>query len=837
MFNFFQIVETMKKEFVEIVFPLPINQAFTYHLPDELRGAAHVGCRVIAPFGPRSLTGFILDFKESTDITNLKDVQDVLDPWPLFSNEILQLSKWISEYYLCSLGEALRAAIPSIFLKASKKFVQASTDQVEAEAKNLEGSAPRQAQILRYLAKSGKMSVNELKKKIGAKNLLSSINQLENKGLVQVEQLMARSKARPKLVKFIRLIEKQNKDGLEEKIAALKKVAPKQAQCLVLLQERGACMSQAEVMSHTGVTLSSLKSLVKNNLVELFEKEVVRDYYQAIHVDPPTPVVLNQEQSQALEQIETAIDEEKFGTFLLYGVTGSGKTQVYIEAINRVLQKDKEAIVLVPEIALTPQTVQRFRAHFQEKVSVLHSAMSQGERFDSWRRLKDGEAKVAVGPRSAVFAPLKNVGLIVVDEEQESSYKQTDSAPRYHARDVAIMRAKLSSAVVVLGSATPSAESYFNAQTGKYHLLELSRRIDDVPLPKVNILDLAVERRMTGKKEDPIFSRQLAQKIDEKLKKNEQVILLLNRRGFSSFIKCKDCGYIENCDNCNITLTYHLRGHLLRCHYCNYSKKAPIICPECHGADILFRGLGTQRVEEALNKQWPQARIVRMDSDTTSQKWSHDRILQDFGRGKYDILLGTQMIAKGLDFHKVTLVGVINADVGLLIPDFRSPEKTFQLLTQVAGRAGRKHLAGEVVIQTYSPRSHCLVCAQNHDFKRFFYGEISERKELFYPPYGRLISVLFRGSDEKKVMMAARNYAEVLKSIQGPFEVLGPTPSPIAKIQKKYRWQIILKGSKNKDPGGKNMREAVRKAEALYKTENKVATVQIAVDVDPIMLI
>ncbi|MFQ5771519.1 MAG: primosomal protein N', partial [bacterium] len=321
------------------------------------------------------------------------------------------------------------------------------------------------------------------------------------------------------------------------------------------------------------------------------------------------------------------------------------------------------------------------------------------------------------------------------------------------------------------------------------------------------------------------------------LKKKEQVILLLNRRGFSSFIKCKDCGYIENCDNCNITLTYHLRGHLLRCHYCNFLKKAPRICPECHGADILFRGLGTQRVEDALKRQWPQARVVRMDLDTTIQKWSHDRILQDFGQGKYDILLGTQMIAKGLDFYRVTLVGVINADVGLLIPDFRSSEKTFQLLTQVAGRAGRKHLPGEVIIQTYSPNSHCLLCAQNHDFKRFFYGEISERKELFYPPYGRLISVLFRGTDEKKVRQAALNYAEVIKAMQGLFKVLGPTPSPIARIQKKYRWQIILKGNKNKDPGGKTMRAAIRKSELLYKNDCKVRNVQIAVDVDPVMLI
>lgn len=828
----------MKKKFVQIVFPLPIDQAFTYQVPSELRELAQVGCRVIAPFGHRRLTGFIIDFKESTDLKDLKVILDVLDSVPLFSNEIIKLAKWISEYYLCSLGEALKASVPSIFLQASKKFVEVSTDQAEVEAKKLLLSAPRQAQILRYMVKSGKMPVDQLKKRIGAKSLISSIIQLERKGMVKVEQILAKSKANPKRQIFIKLItEEQNKDGLIEKIEYLKKVAPKQAQCLIFLQERGENIGQVEVMQETGITLSSLKSLEKNNLVELFEKEVIRDYYQSISFEPPKALVLNQEQAQALEQIKTAIHNEQFKTFLLYGVTGSGKTQIYIESINKILEKGKDAIVLVPEIALTPQTVQRFRAHFKEKVAVLHSAMSWGERFDSWKKLKDKEAKVAVGPRSAVFAPLQNVGLIVVDEEHESSYKQSDAAPRYLARDVAIMRAKLSEAIVILGSATPSSESYFNTQTGKYHLLELTRRIDDVPLPTVNILDLAIEKRMSGKKDEPIFSRVLSHKMEEKLKKKEQVILLLNRRGFSTFIKCKDCGYIEICGNCNITLTYHLQGRLLRCHYCNFSKKAPTICPECYGVDILFRGLGTQKVEEALKKQLPQARAVRMDLDTTSQKWSHDRILRDFGDGKYDILLGTQMIAKGLDFHKVTLVGVINADVGLLIPDFRSSERTFQLLTQVAGRAGRKHLAGEVIIQTYSPRSHCLLCAQNHDFKRFFYGEISERRELFYPPYGRLISLLFRSRDENKVMQAALNYAQVIKSIQGPFKVLGPTPSPIAKIQKKYRWQIILKGNRNKDPGGKAMREAIRKAEVLYKNEYKIRSVQIAVDVDPVMLI
>jgi primosomal protein N' (replication factor Y) len=828
----------MEKEFAEIVFPLPVNQTFTYRVPADLRSVAEVGCRVIAPFGPRRLTGFILEFKNESHLKELKDVQDVLDLEPLFSAEIIELAKWISEYYLCSPGEALKSTIPSVFVVASKKYVAPLNADVEELAQSIAVSAPRQAQILRYLAKSGKISIDLLKKKIGAKSLISSINQLELKGWVRVDHILGRSKAKPKLGKFVRLIsESLNENGLTHQIESLKISAPKQAQCLIYLQEAGKEIRLNEVMRQTGITSSSLKSLVKNNLIEIFEKELIRDYYESNSIAIPTPIVLNEEQRCALNQVSEAIQNEKFETFLLYGVTGSGKTQIYIEAIYKTLEKNKDAIVLVPEIALTPQTVQRFRSHFKENVAVLHSAMSEGERYDSWRRLKEGTARVAVGPRSAVFAPLKNIGLIVVDEEHEASYKQSDSAQRYHARDVAVMRAKFSNAVVVLGSATPSAESYFNARIGKYQLLELSRRVDDVPLPEVTILDLLKEKRLSGKKTEPIFSRLLAQKIEEKLNKQEQIILLLNRRGFSSFIKCKDCGFIGNCDNCNITLTYHLRGYRLRCHYCGFSKKAPKVCPDCLGSDILFRGVGTQKVEEALKEQFKEARVVRMDMDTTSKKWSHDRILHDFDVGKYDILLGTQMVAKGLDFQRVTLVGVINADIGLLIPDFRSSERTFQLLTQVAGRAGRKDLAGEVIIQTYSPHSSCLLCAQKHDFKRFFHGEISERRELDYPPFGRINSILFRGIDEAKVIKASQNYANVIKSLKGPFKVLGPTPSPIVKIKNQYRWQIILKGEKHSDPAGKHMKQAIRQAEVLFKSEYKSRGVKIVVDVDPVSLI
>ncbi|RMF69981.1 MAG: primosomal protein N' [Calditrichaeota bacterium] len=615
----------------------------------------------------------------------------------------------------------------------------------------------------------------------------------------------------------------------------LRRKAPRQAAYLAYLKVAHKPVPRLQLLRQTGGSLKSLAGLIEKGLVEVVERTVLRDYYGTDEVAEPQPVQLTAQQSDSVGQIRSRIREHKFEAFLLFGVTGSGKTQIYIEAIHEVLAQGRSAIVLVPEISLTPQTVRRFRAHFRERVAVLHSAMSQGERYDSWRLLREGKASVAIGPRSAVFAPVQNLGLIVVDEEHEASYKQADS-PRYHARDLAVVRAKMAQAVVVLGSATPSAESFHNARTGKYRLLQLDKRVYDAPLPQVELVDMVKERRLSGTREELVFSRVLRQKIRDRLEKKQQIILLLNRRGFSSFIKCKDCGYIAECENCNITLTYHRHRHRLRCHYCGYTRPAPECCPECSGADIVFRGFGTQKVEEELAAQFPGARVVRMDLDTTSQKRSHDRILRDFGRRRYDILLGTQMVAKGLDFERVTLVGVINADIGLLLPDFRSSERTFQLLTQVAGRAGRRDLPGEVIIQTYSQDSACLQCARTHDFLRFFAGEIGERRALLYPPFGRLVAIFLRGKNEARVRQAAEQYAALLRKRQNGFLVLGPSPSPIARVQKYHRWQILLKGDKRKDRSGATMRQSVQEADTLFREKFKSRGVQVAIDVDPVSL-
>ncbi|MGH7452610.1 MAG: replication restart helicase PriA, partial [bacterium] len=635
---------------------------------------------------------------------------------------------------------------------------------------------------------------------------------------------------------------KGENEGLKEKSTA-GRLTTKQYEGLQLLAKRGE-MPRALFLKRSGLGGPSLQSLVKKELVQLIEREIERNPYLNFsnhHPEAPTKsematIILNAEQANAVQRVTEAMTQKRFEVFLLHGITGSGKTQVYIDAIRATLAQGKEAMMLVPEIALTPQAVARFQANFGNLIAVLHSHMSAGERYDAWRRVHRGEARVVVGARSAVFAPVKNLGLIVVDEEHEGSYKQADPAPRYHARDVAIVRAKKSEAVVLLGSATPSIESYNNAQHGKYTLLELPNRIDNVPLPSVRLLDMMTWRNSAPDREG-IFSRVLYEKIGEKLEKQEQIILLQNRRGFAPLIRCVNCGFVRYCDACNIPMTYHKRGNVLRCHYCNAYERAPDVCPQCKGLDIIFKGIGTQKVEQALQELFPAARVVRMDLDTTRGKLAHDRILREFGEHRYDILLGTQMIAKGLDFHKVTLVGVVSADMGLLRPDFRAGERTFQLLTQVAGRAGRRNLPGEVIVQTYSPDDVCMICAREHDFKKFYEQEIGEREALRFPPFARLALVLFRHRDNERIRGIAQDFTALLKKVGGPFRVFGPSPSPLERIQNEFRWQVLVKSDLEKDPSAHQMRATLDRVAKFFHKANRNARVRMIVDVDPISML
>lgn len=820
--------------YAQVVFPVAVQRAFTYIVPERFADDAVPGVRVLCPFGPRKTTGFVIDRIEKTEVPKekLKEIEEVLDPVPLFTFSVLETAKWIADYYLCGWGEALKAALPPGINIDSQRLIRLVHSKPDELAEFLQPRAPRQAEIIMRLAAQNPMSIRRLEKAMGI-NIYSSLKTLRKKGLVRMELSLPGPKARIKYEVILKLSPDISYDRMGHIIHELHDKAPKQAQVLECLMAMDVHeLSRNDLYQAIGVNRSSIKSLIDKGYIIEERQEVLRDYYENMPVEKPADLVLNPDQRQSLETLKAALNSGSFQTFLLHGVTGSGKTQVYIEALHHALKNNKTAIVLVPEIALTPQTVRRFRAHFGDKVAVFHSRMSAGERYDSWRKTWEGKHTVVIGPRSAMFAPLRRVGIIVVDEEHEPSYKQTDQVPRYHARDVAVMRAVIENAVCVLGSATPSVESYYNVYSRKYSLLQLPQRIDNVPMPEVRIVDMKREPRIIGRNTPIIFSRTLREKIEEKLTKGEQIILFLNRRGFATLFKCQDCGYLAKCENCDISLTFHLRGRLLKCHYCGYTLKAPDVCPECGGTHVFLRGIGTQRVEEEIHTLFPGVSSLRMDVDTTRGRQAHDKVLAKFASGQYPILLGTQMVAKGLDFPNVTLVGVISADTELLFPDFRSAERTFQLLTQVAGRAGRKDKLGEVVIQTFSPDHYSLHYAKRHDYDNFFKSELFDRRKLNYPPYSRIINILFKGPEEATVEQTASRVAEFIPPHES-FRMLGPAPAPLSKIQNNYRWQILLMGEKEHDASGRIMKQSLKTGLNAFHKKYRATKVTLSIDVDP----
>lgn len=822
----------MKNPYAQVVFPVALDRAFTYRIPERFRDDVVPGVRVLCPFGRRRLTGFVVERNAEAAVSDLKEIEEVLDPTPLFTPQVLQLARWIADYYLCGWGEVLKAALPSGIHLDSQRVVRLMHSKPEELADSLQERAPRQAEIIRRLALQNPMRISRLAANLG-KNVYAALQPLREKGLVRIELELPEPRVKAKYEVVARLAPHLTLDQIGSIISELQSKAPKQAAVLAaLLDVVGGELSRADLRRLTGADHAVFTVLAERGFIVLDKREVVREYYQELEVEEPPKLTLNPDQQAALDAVTAALDAGKFETFLLHGVTGSGKTQVYIDAIHHVMRLGRTAIVLVPEIALTPQTVRRFRAHFGNAVAVFHSRMSPGERYDSWRKTWEGEHKIVIGPRSAIFSPLKNIGLIIVDEEHEPSYKQVEPAPRYHGRDVAVVRGRFENAVVILGSATPSVETFYNALAGKYRLLKLPKRIDDVPMPLVHLVDLRKEPKVIGRSEAPIFSRLLRQKIEEKLGRGEQIILFLNRRGFATMFKCRACGFLAKCSQCDAALTFHLRGRLLKCHYCGYTQKASDRCPQCGGEDVFLRGIGTQRVEEELRLFFPDVKSLRMDLDTTKGRMAHDRVLQRFADGEHQILLGTQMVAKGLDFPNVTLVGVINADTELLLPDFRAAERTFQLLTQVAGRAGRKDKTGEVVIQTLSPDHYSLQFAQKHDYDSFFKAELLDRRALLYPPYSRLIYVLFKGREEKRVEDAALRFRSLL-SDDGSFRVLGPAPPMMVKVQNLFRRHLLLMSDKSRDPGGREMKEALRRALDGFGNKDR-QHVQIIVDVDPL---
>ncbi len=665
--------------YADVVVNFPIEGPFTYTIPAVLKDKIKIGSCVKVPFGKKIVTGYVVSLPGETGFKKLKNIDSVLDKSPALDRTMMELTRWIADYYYSSRGEAISAAIPSVIKKRSGTRVYKSrkTDTSDTETEYIDGSD-------KHLS--------------------------------------------------------------------------------------------------------------------------------------PTAV-----QKKALDSIKKRMDKGEHKVYLLHGVTGSGKTEVYLQSIAHALDIGKSSIILVPEISLTPQTVARFRARFGDKVAVLHSRLMGSRRAAEWQRIFSGEARIVIGARSAVFAPVKNLGLMVVDEEHETSYKQEDT-PRYNAREVAVKRAGLCDAVAILGSATPSLESFYAAREGRYKLVELPDRIDFKLLPEVQIVDMRGE--VTRKNFLPIFSNALRTWIDKDVKEGKQVILFLNRRGFSTFVSCRKCGYVLSCKRCNVSLTYHFHTKKLTCHHCNYTSDPVEICPECSSSYVKYWGIGTEKVESEAHRLFPGARIERMDTDTTAKRGTHEKVLNRFKEHKIDILVGTQMIAKGLDFPKVTLVGVISADTALNLPDFRAGERTFNLLTQVAGRAGRGDLGGRVIIQTYTPSHYSVQAARKHDYAAFYSKEISLREELYLPPFCHMAELSFRGRKESNVIKVGEGVRDELlkKDNSGKISVAGPAPAPIARIRGMYRWHLFLKSDK-----AENITQLLRKALKNKKEKG----VMITVDIDP----
>ncbi len=817
-------------EYARVAFPLPQDLTFSYAIPVRLQSVVQRGSRILAPLGEGTREGVIVDLMDEPDLPDasiqIKNLTDCLDDTPTFSDELLTLTKWMSEYYLSSWGEALRCAAPAAVRTRQNRLVHLlATDEQIADMRQ-----SRQTEILSVLRGEDGLSLHQIGRRLGIEvsKLRPPLSALQEKGFVELRSNI-QPKAQPQTISVVSLAKPVSE--IEEQIMQLAAGrAPKQAEMLrILLTCSDETLTTTDLSKRADTSPSGLQSLEGKGLIRIESVQIVRNPLSLDPVPSTQPLTLNPDQATALQAIQGAIDSDKRELFLLHGVTGSGKTEVYMQAMASVLGQGKQVIVLVPEISLTPQTVSRFVGRFGARVAVLHSNLSDGERYDQWQQIKGGAADIVVGPRSAIFAPFPNLGLIVIDEEHETSYKQDAAQPFYNARDVAVKRSGLVGCPLILGSATPSLESFYCAQQGKYTLLKLPARVSNIEMPPVEIVDMREELKRGNR---TIFSTSLRTAIEERLSKGEQVILFLNRRGFSTHVFCRTCGYVERCDHCSISLTFHFHTKRLGCRHCGYERPTPQVCPECGSVYIRYFGLGTEQVEQEVVKAFPEARVKRMDADSTTRKNAHQQILDVFRSGEIDILVGTQMIAKGLDFPNVTLVGVISADTALNLPDFRAGERSFNLLTQVAGRSGRSEAGGDVIIQTYMPEHYSIQAAQGHDYLRFYREEIGYREALLYPPLSHAATILLRGEVEAEVSQTANHLLdqlEVFKADRFPtVEIRGPVPAPLAKIRNKFRWHFLLRSEAVEE-----LRELIRCA----VSETSSASIDLIVDIDPISVL
>jgi len=745
---------------VEVAIPLPLEGTFCYRVPAKLAGMAVAGTRSLVPFGRRTVTGYILGPGKGSFSGEIKELIELLDREPLFSDQQTSFYQWVASYYLHPLGEVIKTALPAgLTVMGRSKSVTAADGSIVSEEILSKSTRYREE---KYFTATGREAPLSLKGR--AAEILTVL---------------------------------KNSTGL----------------------------SAAEIKAVFGDSQPQLKRLEELGLVTAMKREVYRDPFNEHAVKSDSTRILNPEQQSALDALLEGIDSHGFAPFLLHGVTGSGKTEVYLQAIAYAMERGKTALVLVPEIALTPQLVERFRSRFSCGIAVLHSGLTNGERYDEWRRIRRGEASIVIGARSAIFAPLENLGIIVVDEEHEASYKQSDGL-RYNARDCALVLGKQQNAVVILGSATPLVTTVHAARAGRMKELILSARVNDRPMPDTVLVDQRGRKSTT-------LSPELTAGLRENLENGGQSLLFLNRRGFAPLLVCRDCGFILRCPNCSVTLTYHQRKKRHICHYCDYSIPAPSLCPECDGGEIGLLGVGTERLEEEVSALLPEAKVARMDRDTTAGRGGHSRILKKLENGAIDILIGTQMIAKGHDFPGVTLVGVVSADTTLNLPDFRGSERGFQLVSQVSGRAGRGDSPGKVIVQTLNPEHFALRAAVAHDYEDFYRQEIAERKDAGYPPFSYLVAIQFSSNSAQAVEKGADAAAELLRTLRTSsgmrLEILGPAVSPMGMIRGRHRWQILLKSSRRDQ-----LHRLLRQFRAEYSL---LAMLRMTIDIDPLELL
>jgi primosomal protein N' (replication factor Y) len=806
------------KEFAEIAVGLPVHKTFYYRVPEGMRDALQVGMRVLVPFKGRKVTGFSIDFLDQLpkDLEKkLRDVERLLDEAPLIDPQMLRFYRWVSDYYLYPLGEVIKTGLPpGLHLKSEFDLSLTPKGRNRLNRGELESSHDK---IFREIDRCGRSSLKKILKMFPEEVTRSLIFSWGKKDLLHIEAGMEGKEVKPK---FERIIQYQG----EELTRALSK---KQRELLNWMEEKRE-IPYTEVSKRFKSPSALIRSLQDKGLLSVFLREVCRGLSLRTELKAYPKPQLTTGQEAALTEILKAVHSKRFSPFLIHGVTGSGKTEIYLRAIEETLAQGREAVVLVPEISLTPQLLSRFKDRFGDHLAMLHSGLGRGERYDQWRRVWKGEAKIALGARSAIFAPFRKSGIIIVDEEHDPSYKQEEKL-KYHARDMAVVRAKDVEATLLLGSATPSLESFYNAERGKFRLLTLPERVENKPLPKVEVVDM--------KNEKSLLSEKLKAALQKNMEEKRQSLLFLNRRGFANFILCPECGFTFKCPNCSVTLTYHLKDRSLRCHYCDYRIKAPGDCPKCEGHQLRGMGTGTERLELEIKDLFPGREVGRMDRDTTSRKGSHQKILKGLESGETDVLVGTQMIVKGHDFPNITFVGVISADTSLHFPDFRSSERTFQLLTQVAGRAGRGEFPGEVVIQTYNPDHNSILMAKDHNFEGFYRGEIEFRRDLEYPPFSRMINFRLTGNNEKRTEWVAEEMKRIGQSLlkrnyRKGIELLGPAAAPFARMKGKFRLQMLAKGGNSR-----LLHQFAGELMSRLEERIKGRGVNLDVDVDPVFIL